>query len=171
MPNVPPAAATAMGLIGANVAVFVLWRAVPPAWKFLNKFFISVPLYPYALSTLGSVFSHQSLRHLGANMFILWFVGTRCKSPRLSRLLKRGFPLIKLIVHDEVGRGNFLALYFSAGAVASLTSLSAHVLRNNLTITSLGASGAIAGLVAAWCMLHSKYVPLGLWLLPIQVSI
>jgi membrane associated rhomboid family serine protease len=39
-----------------------------------------------------------------------------------------------------------------------MTSLTAHVLLNKLTITSLGASGAIAGLVAAWCMLHSEYV-------------
>ncbi|EAS31673.3 rhomboid family protein [Coccidioides immitis RS] len=136
LPTVPPAAATAIGLIGANVTVFLMWKAFPPAWRMLNRYFISVPLYPYSLSTIGSVFSHQQLRHLGANMFILWFIGTR--------------------LHDEVGRGDFLALYLSSGAIASLTSLAAHVLGNKLTITSLGASGAIAGLVAAWCMLHSN---------------
>ena len=61
-------------------------------------------------------------------------------------------------VHDEIGRGDFLALYTATGVIASLTSLSMHVLTNNLAITSLGASGAIAGIMAAWCMLHSKYV-------------
>ncbi|EEP80907.1 predicted protein [Uncinocarpus reesii 1704] len=135
-PSLPPAAATALSLIGTNVAIFALWRAFPPAWRLLNRYFISVPLYPYALSTIGCVFSHQQLHHLGANMFILWFVGTR--------------------LHDEVGRGNFLALYFSAGAVSSITSLAAHVLGNKLTVTSLGASGAIAGIAAAWCMLHAN---------------
>ncbi|WEW55673.1 rhomboid superfamily protein [Emydomyces testavorans] len=136
LPMFPPAAATAIGLIGVNVTIFLMWKAFPPSWRLLNKYFISVPLYPYAFSTLGSVFSHQQIRHLGANMFILWFIGTR--------------------LHDEVGRGKFLALYLSSGALASFTSLTAHVLGNNLTITSLGASGAIAGLVAAWCMLHSN---------------
>ncbi|KAI1975099.1 hypothetical protein LOZ56_000890 [Ophidiomyces ophidiicola] len=72
----------------------------------------------------------------GANMCILWFVGTK--------------------LHDEVGRGNFLALYLSAGVFSSITSLMAHVLGNKLTVTSLGASGAISGLVAAWCLLHSN---------------
>ncbi|KAI5280570.1 hypothetical protein KEM52_004104, partial [Ascosphaera acerosa] len=57
--------------------------------------------------------------------------------------------------HQEVGRGDFLALYFASGAVASLTSLVALVLRNKLHLTSLGASGAIAGVLGAWCILHS----------------
>lgn len=62
-----------------------------------------------------------------------------------------------VLVHDEIGRGNFLAVYLASGVFGSLTSLTAHVLTGKLTVTSLGASGAIAGLVAAWCMLHAKY--------------
>ncbi|KLJ08535.1 hypothetical protein EMPG_16029 [Blastomyces silverae] len=77
MPNTPPAAATVIGLIGANVLIFAMWRAVPPAWRMLNRYFISVPLYPYSISIVGSIFSHQQFRHLGANMLILWFIGTR----------------------------------------------------------------------------------------------
>lgn len=64
-----------------------------------------------------------------------------------------------LLVHDEIGRGNFLALYLATGVFGSMTSLAAHVLTRKLTVTSLGASGAIAGLVAAWCTLHAKYAP------------
>lgn len=60
-------------------------------------------------------------------------------------------------MHDEIGRGNFLSLYLSSGVIGSLISLTSHVLLQRLTVTSLGASGAIAGLVAAWCMLHSEY--------------
>ncbi|KKZ65750.1 rhomboid-like protein [[Emmonsia] crescens] len=135
MPNTPPAAATVIGLIGTNILIFAMWRAVPPAWRLLNRYFISVPLYPYSISIVGSIFSHQQFRHLGANMLILWFIGTR--------------------LHEELGRADFLSLYFSAGVIASLTSLTAHVLQNKLTVTSLGASGAIAGLVAAWCMIHA----------------
>lgn len=75
--DTPPAAATMISLIGANALIFVLWRGFPPAWRMLNRYFISVPLYPYSLSMVGSVFSHQQLRHLATNMFILWFMGTR----------------------------------------------------------------------------------------------
>jgi rhomboid-like protein len=51
-----------------------------------------------------------------------------------------------------------MSIYLASGVFASLTSLAAHVMTNKLIVTSLGASGAISGVVAAWCLLHSKYV-------------
>jgi rhomboid-like protein len=39
--------------------------------------------------------------------------------------------------------------------------LTANILRGNLGLTALGASGAISALVAAWCMLHAEYVFIG----------
>ena len=77
-PDIPPAAATIFSIIGANLAVFVLWH-IPPAWRMLNKYFLAVPGYPYAMSMVGNVFSHQSLGHLGMNMFVLWMIGTKRK--------------------------------------------------------------------------------------------
>ncbi|KAK2753434.1 hypothetical protein FQN55_003563 [Onygenales sp. PD_40] len=136
LPNTPPAAATILGIIGANVLIFAMWKACPPAWRMMNKYFISVPMYPYAASIAGSIFSHQRISHLAGNMLILWFIGTR--------------------LHSEIGRGDFLSLYLASGVFASLTSLTAHVLQNKLIVTSLGASGAIAGVVAAWCMIHAN---------------
>uniref|UniRef100_A0A093V434 Rhomboid protein 1, mitochondrial n=1 Tax=Talaromyces marneffei PM1 TaxID=1077442 RepID=A0A093V434_TALMA len=127
--DIPPAAATIMGLMATNVGVWMLWK-LPPAWRMLNQYFISVPLYPYAMSVVGSVFSHQQFKHLLTNTVILWLIGLR--------------------LHDEIGRGNFLSLYLASGVVGSLISLTSHVLLQRLTVTSLGASGAIAGLVAAW---------------------
>ena len=59
-------------------------------------------------------------------------------------------------MHDDVGRANFLAIYMSSGAIASLVSLTSFVLRKNLITSSLGASGAVAGVIAAYCWLHSK---------------
>ncbi|KAL1990654.1 hypothetical protein VTN49DRAFT_6493 [Thermomyces lanuginosus] len=134
-PQLSMTTTTIGALAGVNVAIWLLWK-FPPAWRTLNRYFISVPLYPYALSAVGSVFSHQALKHLATNMAILWLIGSR--------------------LHDEVSRGDFLALYVSAGVVGSMTSLTAHVLLKKLTITSLGASGAIAGLVGAWCTLHAN---------------
>lgn len=61
-------------------------------------------------------------------------------------------------VHDEIGRGNFLAIYFASGIMGSVFSLTRSVILGRLGMTSLGASAATSGIVAAWCMFHFKYV-------------
>ncbi|KAI0444760.1 hypothetical protein F4803DRAFT_226942 [Xylaria telfairii] len=132
-PDIPPAAATCLGLIAANVAIWALWK-FPPAWALLNKYVILVAATPRPLQLLGAMFSHQSLGHLSINMVFLWFFGTR--------------------VHDEIGRGNFLALYLSSGAVGFATSLAYFVLWRGLESTTLGASGAIYGILAAFFWMH-----------------
>ncbi|RHZ66229.1 rhomboid protease PCP1 [Aspergillus thermomutatus] len=134
-PDTPPAAATAFAIMGANLAIFLLWK-FPPAWRTLNRYFINVAFKPHPLSIVGNVFSHQQFRHLAMNMLMLWFIGTK--------------------LHDDIGRGNFLGLYMAAGAFGSMISLTGHVMMGQLMVTSLGASGAISGIVAAWCLLHSQ---------------
>ncbi|KAF3480294.1 presenilins-associated rhomboid-like protein [Arthroderma uncinatum] len=134
--DIRPAAATVVTLVGLNVGVFVLWKFVPPAWRLLNRYFVSVPCYPHAASVVGSVFSHQQFRHLGSNMLVLWFIGMR--------------------LHEEIGRGDFVAAYLSTGAFATFASFAVRVLSNNLSVSSLGASGAISGIVAMWCIIHSN---------------
>jgi rhomboid-like protein len=139
-PSIPPAAATILGLIAINTAIFLAWR-LPPFWAFLNRYAISVPAYPYALSMLGSAFSHQSATHLLMNMVMLWIFGTR--------------------LHDDIGRTNFLALYLSSGVFSSYFSLASSVLRGSLYTTSLGASGAVLSLLSAYCILHpsANFIP------------
>ncbi|KAJ4295875.1 hypothetical protein N0V88_004577 [Collariella sp. IMI 366227] len=132
-PDVPPAAATVGMLILANVAVWALWK-IPPFWGFLNKYMLVIAGTPRAANMLAAVFSHQSFSHLVQNMIGLWFLGVR--------------------LHDDVGRGAFLATYFSSGMLASLGTLTLAVLRNRLDIASLGASGAIYGVAAAYLWLH-----------------
>ena len=75
-PDLPPAAATILTLIGANLLIFVLWR-LPPLWKFLNRNFLVVPAYPHSVSMLTASFSHQSFSHLLVNMIFVWLIGTR----------------------------------------------------------------------------------------------
>ncbi|KAI9792863.1 MAG: hypothetical protein M1835_007621 [Candelina submexicana] len=133
-PEMPPAAATVFGLILANAAILVVWR-FPPAWRFLNLYFINVPGYPVALSIIGNIFSHQQIRHYAMNMGVLWFIGTR--------------------LHDDIGRGDFLAIYMSSGVVATLVSLTSFVVRGKLVTSTLGASGAVMGVIAAWCNMNS----------------
>ena len=77
-PEMPPAAATVIGIIVMNAAVVVLWR-VPPMWRYLNQYFLIIPAMPKAFTMLGNIFSHQGPAHAFGNMTVLWFVGTRCK--------------------------------------------------------------------------------------------
>ncbi|RDW76240.1 rhomboid protease PCP1 [Aspergillus mulundensis] len=63
-------------------------------------------------------------------------------------------PPAKADLHDDIGRGNFLALYLASGVFGSFASLSVLVLRNLLHATSLGASGATAGVLAASALIH-----------------
>ena len=134
MPDIPPAAATFIGLFLVNLAIFGLWHH-PPAFRILNKYFMTTPGYPYPLSLVGNIFSHQSFSHLAVNMAVLYFVGTR--------------------LHDEIGRGNFLAIYVACGAIGSFTSLSSWVIKGNFVSSSLGASGALAGIIATYLWLNS----------------
>ncbi|KAL7628341.1 hypothetical protein AAE478_002543 [Parahypoxylon ruwenzoriense] len=132
-PDIPPAAATCLGLIGLNLTVWLLWRA-PPLWRLFNRYFIVVAATPRPLQLVGAMFSHQSFSHVVLNMMALWFFGTR--------------------LHDEVGRGNFLALYFASGTLGFMASLANLVLLRGLEFTTLGASGAVYGIVTAFFWLH-----------------
>lgn len=135
MPEVPPAGATFIGLFLINFAIFAFWHH-PPAYRFLNKYFMTTPGYPYPLSLIGNIFSHQSFSHFVVNMAVLYFVGTR--------------------LHDEIGRGNFLAIYLACGALGSFASLASWVAKGNFVSSSLGASGALAGIIATYLMLNSS---------------
>lgn len=77
-PDIPPAAATIFAIVGINLGVYLLWK-FPPAWRMLNRHFISTPMYPYSFSMIGSIFSHQSALHLLINSCLLIIVGTKRK--------------------------------------------------------------------------------------------
>ncbi len=81
------------------------------------------------LPFLTSMFLHGGVLHIVLNMWTLYIFG-----PALE---------------DRLGRGRFVALYLIAGLAAGLL----HVLTNwSSAIPTLGASGAIAGLIAAYAL-------------------
>jgi len=133
MPEVPPAAATILSIIAINSLVLLAWR-IPPLWAFLDKYMMVVPGYPRGAAILGSTFSHQNMVHFAPNMFFIWFFGTR--------------------LHDQIGRGDFLAVYLSTGAIAAFFSMCCHVFRGVLTSSHLGASGAVCGIMGAYCWMN-----------------
>ena len=135
-PDIPPAAATVLVLIGMNVLVTLAWQVVP-LQRLLFRYFMNVPGYPSAFAIIGCVFSHQYFNHVGMNMLVLWFFGTK--------------------LHDDIGRGPFLAIFMACGVLGSFGSLTVHVLTSSFKSGALGASGAVSGLIAAWCVVNMKY--------------
>jgi len=81
---------------------------------------------------LTSAFSHLEIPHLGFNMLALWFLG-----PQLERV---------------IGRARFLALYL----VSALTGSAAVMWLSDPGSTTLGASGAVFGLLGALLVLVLK---------------
>ncbi|KAL2110632.1 hypothetical protein VUR80DRAFT_936 [Thermomyces stellatus] len=127
--DITPEMATIGTMIGINLAVYALWK-VPPLWRFMNNYFVVVVGMPRAISVLTAQFSHQSLQHVLLNMAVLYYIGSR--------------------LHEEVGRANFLTIYLSSGALGYVASLACH----GLEVATLGASGSVLGITAAYFFLH-----------------
>ncbi len=82
---------------------------------------------------MTSLFLHGSFLHLAGNMLFLWVFGDN--------------------VEDAMGHARFLVFFLLCGIAACL----AHCLMNPLSTAPLiGASGAIAGVVAAYLILYPR---------------
>ncbi|KAI6257279.1 hypothetical protein MCOR29_010643 [Pyricularia oryzae] len=143
--DIPPAAATLAALIGANFIVYAAWK-FPVLWKTLNRMFIFTPAIPTSFASIGNAFSHQKFWHLANNMVFLWLVGTR--------------------LHDDIGRGAFLATYFGTACLASVSAAMVRIIAlKQMTFNSLGASGVALGLIGAYFTIH-RSDDIHVWLLP-----
>lgn len=135
-PDLSPTTATIGALIVTNCAVAILWR-IMPLWPIMTRYFMHVPGYPRAIQSVLNIFSHIQYEHLIANMMMLCLVGPVCC--------------------DLVGRGIFMGTYISAGAVGTLFSLYwANLGRGNIAAHSVGASAAIWGIAALYCLLTEQ---------------
>ncbi|XP_069474350.1 presenilin-associated rhomboid-like protein, mitochondrial [Ambystoma mexicanum] len=121
---------TVTGIIAANILVFCLWR-VPSMQRTMIKYFTSNPASrTLCLPMILSTFSHFSLFHLGANMYVLWSFSSS---------------IVSLL-----GPEQFMAVYLSAGVISSFASYAAKMATGRFG-PSLGASGAIMTVLAAVC--------------------
>jgi membrane associated rhomboid family serine protease len=126
----------------------------------------TIPLQPTPgsvyLTLLTSMFMHGSLMHLLGNMLFLWIFGDN--------------------VEDDLSHARYTAFYLVTGVIASLSHVvSTFVFADNPFIPSLGASGAISGVMGGYLVLHPHrrvrvilfrmltdvpaYVAVGLWFL------
>jgi membrane associated rhomboid family serine protease len=91
---------------------------------------------PPPFTILTSMFLHGGLAHIGMNMLTLWIFGNN--------------------VEDALGRGRFLVFYVVAGIAAALTQTIAAGMSGDLLVPMVGASGAIAGVLAAYLVLFPQ---------------
>jgi membrane associated rhomboid family serine protease len=115
------------------------------------------------LTLFTSMFMHGGIAHIAGNMLFLWIFGDN--------------------VEDRLGHVRYLTFYLVCGLIASM----AHVLttaafatnESSLLVPSLGASGAISGVLGGYLVLHPKrrvtvillriltdvpaYVAIGIW--------
>jgi membrane associated rhomboid family serine protease len=88
---------------------------------------------PIYLTLLSAMFMHGGLLHLGGNMLYLWIFGDN--------------------VEDRMGHLKYLIFYLLCGVLASGTHI---FFGPNSVIPSLGASGAIAGVLGAYLVLFPR---------------
>ncbi|XP_071607784.1 presenilin-associated rhomboid-like protein, mitochondrial isoform X3 [Heliangelus exortis] len=121
---------TVTGIIAANVFVFCLWR-LPGMRRVMFTYFTSNPSSKAVCSPmLLSTFSHFSLFHMAANMYVLWSFSSS---------------IVSLL-----GCEQFIAVYLSAGVISTFVSYVAKMATGRFE-PSLGASGAIMTVLAAVC--------------------
>ena len=99
--------------------------------------------HPIYLTLLTAMFMHGSLLHILGNMIYLWIFGEE--------------------IEDNFGHLKFLVFYLLCGLLATLAYI---LIVPNSTIPSLGASGAIAGILGSYIMIFPTHriktlVPLG----------
>jgi membrane associated rhomboid family serine protease len=107
-----------------------------------------LPYVPEPLTLVTSLFLHGSLLHLLGNMLFLWVFGDN--------------------VEDAMGHGRFLLFYLACGVAAGLT----HAFMFPESQSPLiGASGAVAGVVAAYLILYPRVKVWGLFFgrIPLRV--
>ena len=88
---------------------------------------------PWWATILTSMFMHGGWLHIIGNMLFLWVFGNN--------------------VEDAMGRLRFIAFYLLSGATAVYGQ---SLIDTTSTIPTIGASGAVAGVLGAYILLHPK---------------
>jgi len=128
-------------LVAANVLVFLYQVMLPE--DALEMFILQAGMVPYqvtqgwdadaAASLFSSMFMHGSLMHIASNMLYLWIFGDN--------------------VEDCLGPVGFLFAYLAFGVIAGLSQVAVAPLSQ---VPTIGASGAVAGVLGAYLVLYPK---------------
>jgi membrane associated rhomboid family serine protease len=140
-----------VALISANVVAF-LWQVLVVGLPLSVEVGGAIPyeiltlrdirpfdLVPPPITVFTSMFLHGGFAHIAGNMLFLWIFGNN--------------------VEDVLGRARFLFFYLACGTVAALAQVAVAAVGADqaaLLIPMVGASGAIAGVLAAYMVLFPR---------------
>jgi membrane associated rhomboid family serine protease len=127
-------------LIAINVIVFASFNIPLGESRALNLFFAEWGMVPAFISDgerlftlITTQFLHGGFMHIAGNMLFLWIFGDN--------------------MEDEMGHIGFLIFYLACGALAALAQW---VVDPYSYVTTIGASGAIAGVMGGYLLLFPK---------------
>lgn len=137
-----------IGLIAANIVVFLFELSLDG--ESLQRLILSFGMVPAIVTGQGSLppdlvgapgpvtmitsqFLHGGWMHLIGNMLFLWVFGDN--------------------IEDAMGHGRFLLFYLLCGIAANLLQIAADP---TSTTPTIGASGAVSGVIGAYLMLYPK---------------
>ena len=113
--------------LGKSLEVFIKDYGTVPAKFFSNRADFFSRVYPL----ITSIFLHGSWLHLIGNMWFLWIFGNN--------------------IEDRIGHLRFIIFYLGCGIAGGL----AHIYANPASaMPTIGASGAISGILGAYCVLY-----------------
>lgn len=140
-----------VGIIVLNIAIFLLEQVGMDHRMIASFAVVPIELINYGISgesargpldglpvpegstLLTYMFFHGDVMHLAGNMLFLWVFGDN--------------------VEDAMGHVRFLAFYIVCGVIAGLVH---SLVMPGSTVPLIGASGAVAGVIAAYIMLHPR---------------
>ena len=121
-------------IIVLNVLAWLFELALPADVRtvFLQVYGV-VPADFHATTLITSMFLHGGWMHVLGNMWYLWIFGDN--------------------VEDRVGHGRFIVFYLVCGIAAGLGQIA---MDPSSTLPTIGASGAIAGVMGAYFVLYPR---------------
>ncbi|MBW4708443.1 rhomboid family intramembrane serine protease [Roseobacter sp. YSTF-M11] len=127
-------------LMAANIGIFLSYFGIMEDARQINAFWMDWALIPARLdhgqgtyTLVSSMFLHGGWMHLAGNMLFLFIFGDN--------------------VEDEMGHLGYLLFYVATGVIAGLAQYVSAPVSN---VPTVGASGAIAGVMGAYLLFYPK---------------
>lgn len=127
-------------LIAANILIFLGYVGIMDDARLINRLYFDYAIIPARISDgiafetlVTSMFLHGGWMHLAGNMLFLWIFGDN--------------------LEDEMGHLPFLLFYLVSGIGAGLVHI---VIAPDSLVPTIGASGAIAGVMGGYLLMFPK---------------
>lgn len=127
-------------LMGVNILVFIIMALTATTDQAIEDIYYTYGMVPALISQgeglagmVTSIFIHAGFMHLAGNMLFLWIFGDN--------------------LEDRMGRLGFVIFYFACGIGANLAQFA---IEPGSAVATVGASGAIAGVMGGYILLFPK---------------